>query len=65
MLLTSLLRDKQARWEVDTMVYGIPSHLFVTKQQSCLLKYLLVLNIHFNYLSALLEYLDLFKPFFG
>ena len=47
------------------MVYGIPSHLFVTKQQSCLSKYLLVLNIHFNYLSALLEYLDLFKPFVG
>ena len=21
------------RWEVDTMVYGIPSHPFVTKQQ--------------------------------
>ena len=36
MLLTSLLEDKQARREVDTMVYGIPSHLFVTKQQSCL-----------------------------
>ena len=21
------------RWEIDTMVYGIPSHRFVTKQQ--------------------------------
>ena len=27
MLLTLLLGDEQARWEVDTMVYGIPSHL--------------------------------------
>ena len=34
MLLTSLLGDKQAGWEVDIMVYGIPSNLFVTKQQS-------------------------------
>ena len=35
MLLTLLLGDKQARWEVDAMVYSIPSHIFVTKQQSC------------------------------
>ena len=37
MLLTLLLGDKPGgtRWKVDTMVYGIPSHLFVTKQQSC------------------------------
>ena len=50
-VLTLLLGDKQARgirWEVDTMVYGIPSHIFVTKQQSCFLKYLLISNIHFN-----------------
>ena len=50
MLLTLLLGDKQARrtgWEVYTMVYGIPSNLFVTKQQSS--SYLLVLDIHFNY----------------
>ena len=35
MLMTLLLGDEQARREADTMVYGIPSHLFVTKQQSC------------------------------
>ena len=48
MLLTLLLGDKQAkgtRWEVDTMVYGIPSHIFVTKQQSCFFKVL----INFEY----------------
>ena len=42
MLLTLFLGDKQARrtrWEVDTMVYGIPSHLFVTKQQSCFINF--------------------------
>ena len=38
MLLTLLLGDEQARWEVDTMVYGIPSHLFVTKQQVVFIK---------------------------
>ena len=60
MLLTSLLGDKQAMggtgWEVDTIVYGIPSHIFVTKQQS--------LDLISNP-SALLEYLDRFKPFVG
>ena len=34
MLSTSLLGDKQAGWKVETMVYGIPYYLFVTKQQS-------------------------------
>ena len=38
------------------MVYGIPSNIFVTKQQS---------SYGYNFASALLEYLDLFKPFVG
>ena len=29
MLFTLLLGDKQARWKVDTMVYGIPSHILL------------------------------------
>ena len=43
------------------MVYGNPSHLFVTKQQSCLY-WIYVLT---SFPSALLEYLDQFKPFAG
>ena len=42
------------------MVFGIPSNLFVTKQQSRFWIY--ILN---SFPSALLEYLDLFKPFVG
>ena len=66
LLLTLLIGDKQARRdlvEIDTMVYGIPSHLFVTKQQSCfiVLRYTLLISL----LSVLLEYLDRFKPFVG
>ena len=38
------------------MVYGIPSNLFITKQQS---------SFGYSFPSALLEYLDLFKPFVG
>ena len=69
MLLTLLIGDKQA-WrdlvEIDIMVYGIPSHLFVTKQQSCFIvlsdfRYTLLISL----LSVLLEYLDQFKPFVG
>ena len=39
MLLISLLGENKLGgtwWEVDTVLYGIPSHIFVTKQQSCL-----------------------------
>ena len=52
MLMTLLLRDKQARRDyvggklILWYVYGIPSHLFVTKQQSCLHTYL---NVDFGY----------------
>ena len=48
---------------VYTMV-GIPSHIFVTKQQSCLYSiYWFWIYILTSFLSALLEYLDVFKPF--
>ena len=47
MLLTLLLGDKQAtRWEVYTMVYGIPSHLFVTWQQS---SFIVLINFDYQY----------------
>ena len=37
LLLTSLLGDKQAQRDwVGSWYNGIPSHPFVTKQQSCL-----------------------------
>ena len=45
------------------MVYGIPSYLFVTKQQSSI--YWFWIYILTSFPSALLEYLDLFKPFVG
>ena len=55
-------------WEVDTIVYVIPSHLFVTKQQSCLHSYVIVFGYTYiltSFPSALLEYLDQFKLFVG
>ena len=53
MLFTLLLGDKQARglarWEVDTMVYGIPSHLFITKQQNCFYSTNLISDMHLTF----------------
>ena len=43
------------------MVYGIPSNLFVTN----LFIYWFWIYILTSFPSALLEYLDLFKPFVG
>ena len=46
------------------MVYGIPSHLFVTKQQNLFLLHQLNFGYAFNSLpNVLLEYLDRFVSF--
>ena len=34
------------RWEVDTMVYGIPSQLFVTKQQ---VVFIVLINFEYTF----------------
>ena len=60
MLLTSLLGDKQARRDlVGSWYYGIWYSLQSLRNK------VVFIGFGYGFPSALLEYLDLFKPFVG